>query len=99
MAERNIEFESDPAKAERNVKRHGITFEEAETAFDDPFALIVEDETHSFDEPRELLTGYSNRNRLLLIVFTQRSANFIRIISARVATRSEHKRYEQEKRF
>lgn len=97
MAEDNVRFDWDEIKAERNIKRHGITFEEAETVFDDGMALIIEDETHSFDEPRELLNGYSERNRLLMVVFTQR-ANSVRIISARVANRKERKKYEQEKR-
>ncbi|MGB8644759.1 MAG: BrnT family toxin [Anaerolineae bacterium] len=94
-----IEFEWDADKAERNIKRHRIAFEEAVTAFDDNLALIFEDETHSFDEPRELLIGHSNRNRLLLIVFTERGAYSIRLISARLANGKEHKQYEQEKRF
>lgn len=94
-----IEFEWDPDKAERNVKRHGVTFEEATTAFDDDLAHIVEDETHSFDEPRELLVGHSRRNRLLLVVFTERDAYTIRIISARLANGKERKNYEQAKRF
>jgi uncharacterized DUF497 family protein len=49
-----VQLEWDPDKAEPNVKRHGVTFEEAASAFDDDLAYIVEDETHSFDEPREL---------------------------------------------
>ncbi len=99
MTERDIEFEWDEEKAERNVRRHGVTFEEAETAFDDEFALIIEDETHSFDEARELLIGHSRRNRLLFVVFTQRAHNLIRIISARRAHGKERNKYEREKRF
>jgi uncharacterized DUF497 family protein len=94
-----IEFEWDPDKAERNLNRHGVAFEEATSAFDDDLAYIVEDETHSFDERRELLVGHSRRNRLLLVVFTERDAYRIRIISARLANGKERKRYEQEKRF
>ncbi len=97
MPERNLEFEWDAAKAERNIQRHGVTFEEALTAFDDSFAYIVEDETHSFDEPRELLIGHSQRHRLLFIVFTERPQS-IRLISARRASRKERQKYEQEKR-
>ncbi len=96
---RDIEFEWDDNKARRNARRHGIQFEEAKTAFDDAFACIIGDETHSFDEPRELLIGYSGRQRLLFVVFTQRAPNVIRIISARRASGQEQKRYEQEKRF
>lgn len=98
MAERDIDFDWDPNKAERNFKRHAVTFEEAGSAFDDNLALIFEDETHSFDEPRELLIGHSSRNRLLLVVFTERRPSTIRIISARLANGKERKKYEQEKR-
>jgi uncharacterized protein len=93
------EFDWDADKAERNVRRHGVDFIEAASAFNDGLAYIVEDETHSFDEPRELLVGHSRRNRLLLVVFTERDANRIRIISARLANGKERKRYEHEKRF
>ncbi len=81
------------------MKRHRVTFEEAVTAFDDELAYIVEDETHSFDEPRQLLIGHSRSNRLLMVVFTQRNADSIRIISARLADGKERKKYEQERRF
>ncbi len=96
---REIEFEWSDDKAEANLQKHDVTFEEAETAFDDPHAYIFDDEEHWEDEPRELLIGYSKRNRLLFISFVQRAPNLIRIISARLADRSERKKYEQEKRF
>ncbi len=99
MTERNIQFEWSAKKAASNLKKHGISFEEAETAFDDEHAYIFDDETHSDDEPRELVIGYSNRNRLLIVSFIQRVWNYIRIISARRANRAEHTKYEEEKRF
>ena len=98
MPETPLEFEWEGDKAQRTIKRHDVTFEEAAGAFDDEFAYIFEDETHSLDEPRELLIGYSKRNRLLLIVFTQRGS-LVRLISARRVDGKERKLYEQAKRF
>jgi len=90
----SLEFEWDPAKAEKNSRDHGVTFEEAATAFSDPLARIFDDPEHSSDEPREIIVGYSERQRLLLVSFTERSPK-IRIISARPATRGERQRHEQ----
>ncbi len=96
MPKLRIEWDDD--KAERNVKRHGVTFDEAATCFDDEFAFIYPDELHSDDEVRDILIGYSNRNRLLLVVFTERG-DVARLISARRAEPKERKQYEQTKRF
>ena len=90
----SLEFEWDPAKAEKNSREHGVTFEEAATAFGDPLARIFDDPEHSSDEPREIIVGYSERRRLLLVSFTERSPK-IRIISARPAARGERQRHEQ----
>ena len=90
----SLEFEWDPAKAEKNSRDHGVTFEEAATAFSDPLARIFDDPEHSSDEPREIIVGYSERQRLLLVSFTEQSPK-IRIISARPATRGERQRHEQ----
>lgn len=89
-----MKFEWDEAKAAANLRKHGISFEEAKTVFDNPLAVIFEDEAHSTDEFREIIIGHSQRNRLLLIAFTQR-LDSIRIISARLATRQERQDYEQ----
>src|ERR1700674_4980194 len=97
MEEQKKEFEWRDAKAASNLQKHGVSFEEAKTAFDDPVAYILEDEEHSDEEPRELLIGYSNRNRLLLVAFVQRLYNLIRIISARLADKSERKKYEEKR--
>lgn len=94
-----LEFEWDEIKAARNLKKHGVDFQEAQTAFDDPHAYIFDDDDHSDNEPRELLIGYSQRNRLLIVAFVQRFYNLVRIISARLADRGERRKYEQEKRF
>ena len=95
MPERTIEFEWDPEKAKRNFKKHGVSFEEAETVFDDPHARIIYDPDHSVEENREIIIGQSDRNRLLFVSFTARG-NVIRIISARKADQSEHKAYEEK---
>ncbi len=99
MTERNIQFEWSAKKAASNLKKHGISFEEAETAFDDEHAYIQEDELHSDDEQREWLIGYSNRNRLLIVAFVRRAYNLIRLITARLTTRRERKIYEERSRI
>jgi uncharacterized DUF497 family protein len=89
-----MKFEWDQSKAASNLKKHGVSFEEAKTVFDNPLAVIFDDEAHSVDEQREIIIGHSRQNRLLLIAFTERSGN-VRIISARLATRNEREDYEQ----
>ena len=85
----NIEYNE--AKAKSNLKKHGVTFTEAETALHDPSALCQEDSS-SKGESRWVLLGMSNKIRLLTVVYTVRSEH-IRIISARRATRHESKYY------
>jgi len=85
-------FECDPAKAERNLAKHGVSFEEAVTAFSDPLSLTVFDPDHSTDEDRYFLQGVSSFGRLLVVAHTDRAAR-IRIISARLATRRERRSY------
>jgi hypothetical protein len=89
-----MKFEWDQSKAASNLKKHGVSFEEAKTVFDNLLAVIFDDEAHSVDEQREIIIGHSRQNRLLLIAFTERSGN-VRIISARLATRNEREDYEQ----
>lgn len=89
----NLQFEWDPAKAASNFTKHGVEFTEAMTAFADPLAVLFSDPAHSDDEIREILVGYSERNRLLIVSFTERPPN-IRIISARVANSREQKRHQ-----
>jgi uncharacterized DUF497 family protein len=89
-----MEFDWDAPKAATNLKKHGVSFEEAKTVFANPLAVIFGDEAHSINERREIIIGYSRQNRLLLVSFTERS-NTIRIISARSATRKERQDYEQ----
>ena len=85
-----IEFEWDQSKAKSNEKRHGVTFEEAQSVFYDDYAAQFYDEGHSDEEDRFLLLGVSNLSRLLMIVHCERSdGDVIRIISARKATTTE----------
>jgi hypothetical protein len=84
----------DEAKAATNIKNHGVSFEEARTVFDNPLAVIFDDDAHSDSELREIIIGHSLSNRLLLVVFTERP-DTIRIISARTATAKERRDYEQ----
>jgi uncharacterized DUF497 family protein len=98
MSERDIAFEWSAEKAAINRRKHGVSIEEAETVFDDSMAYTQPDEAHSNDEQREWLIGYSDSNRLLVIAFVQRTANRIRIISARRATKRERTIYEERRR-
>ncbi len=92
-----IKFEWDPAKAAANTKKHGVSFEEAQSVFYDEFAVQFFDDDHSGDEERFLLLGMSTGARLLLVCYCERDAgNIIRIISARKATKREGTFYESE---
>lgn len=96
MTQRDIEFEWSEYKARINLKKHGVSFEEAETVFDDPGANTQADELHSDEEPREVIIGYSERRRLLMVSFIQLAEKLIRLISARKATSRERRTYEEE---
>jgi uncharacterized DUF497 family protein len=87
-----MKFEWDDAKAAANLKKHGVSFEEAATAFRDPEAVTLYDVLHSGDEDRYQLIGISSRGRVLTAVFLERGVA-IRIIGARRATRQEGQRY------
>jgi uncharacterized DUF497 family protein len=91
----SLEFEWDGDKAASNEKKHQVSFEEAATVFADPLAAIFDDEVHSEEEQREIIVGHSDKNRLLLVSFTER-AGAIRIISARQATKRERRDYEEK---
>ncbi len=88
-------FEWNPEKVEINLKKHGISFKEAETVFSDPLSLTVSDSLHSEEENRFIITGFSDERRQLVIAHTDRNDK-IRIINARLATPGERKKYEQE---
>ncbi len=87
-------FEWDPEKAKENLKTHGISFDEASTAFGDTLSLAIYDPLHSDEEDRFVLIGNSHRHRLLVLVHTER-ADRVRLISARKATKKERKQYEE----
>jgi uncharacterized DUF497 family protein len=88
----HISIEWDVAKAARNRRKHGVTFDEAATVLLDPMARALEDRA-SAGEPRWILVGASDRERLLTVVYTLRRADRIRLISARKATRQEAASY------
>ena len=88
-------FDWDPEKAESNLRKHGVSFEEATTVFGDSLALLMADPDHSADEERYVLLGMSARQRLLVTAFTERPS-LTRLISARRATGTERRRYEEE---
>ena len=90
----SLKFEWDPRKAASNFSKHGVSFEEALTAFADPLARIFDDEDHSVEEQREIIVGHSAKERLLIVCFTAQGES-VRIFSARKATRRERKKYEE----
>jgi uncharacterized DUF497 family protein len=89
-----LEFQWDPEKAAKNLAKHRISFEEAATAFGDPLGRIVADPRHSFQEERFALLRLSRNGHLLAVMYVERGDK-IRIISARRATRSERRNYEE----
>lgn len=92
-------FEWDDQKATSNLTKHGVSFEEASTVFDNPLAAIFDDEAHSAEELREVIIGHSAQGRLVVIIFTERAERVIRIISARQATKREQHDYEENIHF
>jgi uncharacterized DUF497 family protein len=90
-----VTFEWDDDKARTNLKKHRVSFDEASTVFRDPLAKIFSDDQHSDLEVREIIIGHSISTRLLLVSFTERGRDRVRIISARVATRNERRAYEE----
>jgi uncharacterized DUF497 family protein len=89
-------FSWDPRKASGNETKHAVSFEEAVTAFRDPFSITIPDPDHSTDEHRYLLIGLSRTRRLLVVAHAERGDS-IRIISARLASRREREAYEEER--
>ena len=91
-----LTFEWDEDKADQNLEKHGISFQEASEVFGDPLSAMIADVTHSEREDRFLTIGQSAKGHILLVVFTEREER-IRIISARPATRREVGIYEEGK--
>ena len=91
-----IKFDWDPAKAASNLRKHDVSFEEAQSVFYDEFAIQFYDELHSTSEERFLMLGMSSGAHLLLVCHCERdSGGVIRIISARKATKQESSFYSQ----
>lgn len=89
-----MRFEWDIVKADTNLRKHGVSFGEASTAFGDPLSITIGDPDHSEEEDRFVLLGQARSQRLVVVVHTERGG-ITRIISARLATKHERKRYEQ----
>jgi len=89
-------FEFNPAKAANNLKKHGVSFAEAMTVFDDPLSQTFPDELHSEDEDRSITIGLSSQQRLLFVSHLE-SDSRIRLIGARVADDAEREAYEELK--
>jgi hypothetical protein len=88
-------FEWNARKELANRAKHGVAFDEAMTVFADPLGRIVDDPRHSQGETRSVLLGLSVQGRILAVMFTERGADRVRIISARRATRHERQGYEE----
>lgn len=93
-----MKFEWDSQKAQSNLQKHQVSFEEAQTVFNDPLAVIFDDEWHSLGEQRELIIGQAANKRLLIVAFTERAQGVVRIISARPTTSKERKEYEYHRK-
>lgn len=89
-----MKFEWDENKTAKNQSKHGVSFEEAKTVFNDPFYIDFYDPDYSDDEERYLIVGKSNQKRLLIVSYTERK-DLIRLISARETTRTERETYEE----
>jgi|SRR3989339_537377 len=92
----HLSFEWDHCKADINSKKHGISFDEAQSIFYDQNALLINDPDHSIEEERFVLIGLSYKLRILVVCHCYRkNDSVIRIISARKATKSEQKQYKE----
>jgi hypothetical protein len=87
-------YEWDPRKAKANERKHRLPFEEAASVFLDPMAITFPDPDHSDDEEREITIGFTKRLRIVLVSHSRRGDR-LRIISARAATRTERRQYEE----
>ena len=94
----SFHFEWDKQKAATNLRKHGISFDEARTVFSDPLARIFDDPDHSTVEPREIIIGHSLARQLLIVSFTVRRASIL-IISIRPVTKRERQDYEENNLF
>ena len=86
-------FRWDRGKAEANVRKHGVSFHEAQTVFADDFSIMIPDPENSDEEERWIIIGMSRSARLLVVIYSERN-HHIRLISARKTTRAERDIYE-----
>lgn len=96
---KDLGFEWDDAKADANLRKHGVSFREAMTAFNEGDAPVNGDVLHSLREDRFIIVGVSEQHRLITVAFTYRDEETVRIISARRSNRREQQLYEQETRI
>jgi len=89
-----MNFDWDESKAQANLAKHGVTFDEAKSIFADPFYVDFYDPDHSDEEERYIIIGQSQRQRLLVVSYTERQQQ-VRLISAREATRREKQAYAE----
>lgn len=89
-----MQFEWNTFKAENNLSKHNVSFQEAATVFGDPLSVTFPDPDHSIGESRYVIIGMSQLGRLLVVAHTER-ADAVRVISARPATRPEQRFYEE----
>lgn len=93
---KSLKFEWDSAKALSNIKKHGVSFEEARTVFDDDYGRLLQDPEHSDEEERFILLGMSYTLKILTVVHCYRDTDgIIRIISARASTKNEERQYKE----
>jgi uncharacterized DUF497 family protein len=95
---RPVIYEWDPKKADDNLGKHHVSFEEAVTVLTDPFALSFDDPDHSSDEKRFITIGTSDRNRIIFLAHADGAADRIRVISARKATKTEAHDYQESRK-
>jgi uncharacterized DUF497 family protein len=88
-----VRFTWDPRKAARNLKKHGVSFDEAVTCFEDPVGCYLKNETPSYEE-RLILIAYSTKRRLLFVVHAEVGRDAIRIVSARRASPAQRRIYD-----
>ena len=88
-------FEWNESKSQRNLRKHGVSFNEAVTVFLDELGRLMPDPDHSEGEERFILMGTSSKSNLLLVCYCEREPDVVRLISARKASRFERKQYEE----
>jgi len=91
----SLTFEWDERKADDNLRKHGVSFDEAKTVFNDPFSVTIYDPDHSRDEQRYIDIGLSSKGRLIVVSYTE-TREKIRIINSREATKKEEREYENK---